>query len=120
MSHDWPQYIERYGDTASLVRKNPHFRKDVETGELGSPPLIELLRTLRPEWWFAAHMHTRFEAIVEHQGAAPWAQSLRKADGTTTQPATTPAETQFLALDKCLPNRDFLEVCLRLFEYVYS
>ncbi|KAF5327322.1 hypothetical protein D9619_004265 [Psilocybe cf. subviscida] len=109
MSHDWPQYIEQYGDTKSLVKRNPHFRRDVETGLLGSPPLMELLRTLRPEWWFAAHMHTRFEATVEHQGPPP-RQPVRKPDGATTQRATTPSETQFLALDKCLPNRDFLEV----------
>jgi lariat debranching enzyme len=36
------------------------------SGQLGSPPLLGLLRALRPEWWFAAHLHTRFEACVVH------------------------------------------------------
>lgn len=26
-----------------------------------------LLQTLKPKWWFAAHLHTRFEATVSHQ-----------------------------------------------------
>lgn len=25
-----------------------------------------LLRTLQPEWWFSAHLHTRFETCVVH------------------------------------------------------
>lgn len=36
------------------------------SGQLGSPPLLGLLRALQPEWWFAAHLHTRFEACVVH------------------------------------------------------
>lgn len=28
---------------------------------------MELLRTLKPQWWFAAHLHTRFEACVQHE-----------------------------------------------------
>jgi lariat debranching enzyme len=36
------------------------------SGQLGSPPLFNLLRNLQPEWWFSAHLHTRFEACVVH------------------------------------------------------
>jgi lariat debranching enzyme len=117
-----------------------------------------LLKTLKPEWWFSAHMHTRFTATVEHEGVrreqvAPLPvqnpDEIRIEDddfegSVPTRSARTPAveavecvsknpdeitlddeeegvhvppppppppsETKFLALDKCLPRRQFLEV----------
>ncbi|KAH7928638.1 DBR1-domain-containing protein [Leucogyrophana mollusca] len=164
LSHDWPQSIEQYGDVQALLRRKPFFRQDISTGNLGSPPLMGLLQTLRPQWWFSAHLHVRFEAVVHHgqvpgfnsnPGTAPTpvhnpdeitidddefdtdsatvtqaalpAQSEpehappRNPDEITLDdeeehvaepppPSTQPAETKFLALDKCLPRRDFLEV----------
>ncbi|KAJ2697208.1 lariat debranching enzyme [Coemansia sp. IMI 203386] len=65
VSHDWPQYIERFGDTQELLRKKPFFKNEVERGDLGSPVNALLLERLRPAWWFSAHMHSRFEATVE-------------------------------------------------------
>lgn len=56
---------------------------------LGSPVATELLMTLKPDYYFAAHLHVKFPALVRHQG------------GRTTR---------FLALDKCLPQRDFLQI----------
>jgi len=66
LSHDWPQSIEQYGDIHELLRKKPFFRQDINSGNLGSPPLMGLLQTLRPNWWFSAHLHVRFEAVVKH------------------------------------------------------
>ncbi|ETW85004.1 hypothetical protein HETIRDRAFT_457218 [Heterobasidion irregulare TC 32-1] len=66
LSHDWPQGIEHHGDTRGLIRRKPFFRRDIDTGNLGSPPLMHLLRTLKPAWWFAAHLHVRFEALFTH------------------------------------------------------
>jgi lariat debranching enzyme len=66
MSHDWPHTIEQYGDLNSLLARKPFWRTDIETGQLGSPPLMEVLKTLRPKRWFAAHMHIRFEATISH------------------------------------------------------
>ncbi|KAG8691652.1 hypothetical protein FRC11_013668 [Ceratobasidium sp. 423] len=67
MSHDWPVDITRYGDVADLLKRKPFFRSDLEKGELGSPPMMDLLRSLRPRYWFSAHMHCKFEALVNHE-----------------------------------------------------
>ncbi|KAJ2695058.1 hypothetical protein H4R19_005866, partial [Coemansia spiralis] len=65
VSHDWPQYIERYGDTQGLLQKKPFFRAEVARGDLGSPPNAMLLERLRPAWWVSAHLHVRFTATLQ-------------------------------------------------------
>ncbi|KAG1869997.1 lariat debranching enzyme, C-terminal domain-containing protein [Suillus subluteus] len=160
LSHDWPQFIERHGDTQGLLRRKPFFRQDVQTGNLGSPPLMGLLRTLRPKWWFSAHLHVRFEATVQHEQSGIGSNSpstislpqnpdeiaIADDDFDANEPQNLPIETRlqttshnpdeitldeeeeeviqsppvvyqpqlsvtnFLALDKCLPKREFMEV----------
>ena len=162
MSHDWPQGIENYGDKHELFRRKPFFRGDSDKGILGSPPMAELLRNLRPTWWFSAHLHVRFEATVHHDSTAPATggsapvppppvqnpeeiaiddefdapptQESREAEhagedaeraranpdeitlddeeAAVAPPPLPPSTTRFLALDKCLPNRQFLEVSM--------
>jgi lariat debranching enzyme len=41
----------------------------VETNSLGSPPLLYLLKILRPSYWFSAHLHVRFAALYKHDGS---------------------------------------------------
>lgn len=65
------------------------FREDIELNQLGSVPAQKLLHSLKPDYWFAAHLHCQFAALVKHD------------DGT---------ETKFLALDKCLPKRRHLQI----------
>ncbi|KAJ7768523.1 lariat debranching enzyme, C-terminal domain-containing protein [Mycena metata] len=74
MSHDWPQSITDYGDLPKLLQHKTFLRSDIMSGQLGSPPLLNLLRTLQPEWWFSAHLHTRFEACVIHGEPTPGAE----------------------------------------------
>ena len=104
-----------------------------------------LLRSLKPQWWFAAHMHTRYEARVVHESRSklqgistqnpdeiliqddnfrrnvqppPAENSFLNPDEITLNdevaivetPPPPSSETKFLALDKCLPRRQFLEV----------
>ncbi|XP_059163125.1 lariat debranching enzyme B-like [Physella acuta] len=95
LSHDWPKGIYNHGNTSGLLRKKPFFREEVESNKLGSRPLLELLKHLQPTYWFAAHLHVKFAAHVEHTPAS--------SEG----PAKS---TKFLALDKCLPRRHFLQV----------
>ncbi|KAJ2843160.1 lariat debranching enzyme, partial [Coemansia erecta] len=62
VSHDWPQKIESFGDTANLLAKKPFFKADIEKNVLGSPANALLMERLRPKWWFSAHLHVRFTA----------------------------------------------------------
>ncbi|EJD51938.1 DBR1-domain-containing protein [Auricularia subglabra TFB-10046 SS5] len=177
LSHDWPQGIEHHGDLARLLQRKSFFKADIDSGRLGSPPMMTLLRKLQPKRWFAAHLHVRYEAAVHHgqhgslglqnpdeivmdEEEAPAANPdeivLDDLDDTSALPAANPDEisiddteapstdpvpvssnpdeivmdsaagneappaqtpppssprvTQFLALDKCLPKRAFLEV----------
>ena len=152
LSHDWPSGVEQHGNLNDLLRRKPFFRSDIQAGRLGSPPLMSLLRNLKPSWWFAAHLHTRFEARVQHDPlgspvvavsnpdeivigdedddfdvpsststAPPNAEEtgLQK-EVETTEPPPAPRETKFLALDKCLPRRQFLEASSFFFPVVSS
>ena len=85
LSHDWPLEIERFGDTAGLLRRKPFFkdevsrlhfslglkltRSQIDSNTLGSPPLRGLLDSLKPAYWFAAHLHVKFSALYKHDGS---------------------------------------------------
>jgi len=170
MSHDWPVDITSFGTShptpqlslQSLLRFKPFWKNDIQNGKLGSQPSMGLLRRLKPDWWFSAHMHARWDALVIHEpdgtvsqpgvqrAAALQPEAQRNPDeivideddddvapaanapAAEAEPARNPDEivmdeeesevavppeppkaattTKFLALDKCLPKRQFLEV----------
>ena len=85
LSHDWPCGITDYGNVEQLLRFKRHFREDIENNALGSPPTMDVLKHLLPNYWFSAHLHCKFPAVYQNK-------------------------TKFLGLDKCLPNRRFLQV----------
>ncbi|KAK6497619.1 hypothetical protein TWF481_012024 [Arthrobotrys musiformis] len=167
VSHDWPEGITKYGNEARLLAVKQHFRKEVAENRLGSPPLMGVLRKLKPTYWFAAHMHIKFPAVVDHGPALEstakeeedddWTQledtlkaknedeidldmdedettpqgedkkqkqpaqntqpeiaipssSSSPSSATYPSPPTKSTRTHFLALDKLLPRRDFLQI----------
>jgi len=150
LSHDWPDHVacsstRNDPNVVRLLQKKPFFRAEVERDDLGSPANRELMKRLKPTFWFAAHMHCKFAAIMKHtsEGNAP-ASSVAAKDpdeidlddeqsdygvdqkqGSTTSPAakrskpsddeddeerTPPPQTKFLALDKIVKGRDFMQV----------
>ena len=66
LSHDWPSSIYYHGDTDRLIRNKPFFDQEIKTNTLGSPPLLEVLNTIKPDYWFSAHLHVRFAAVFDH------------------------------------------------------
>ncbi|KAF7304246.1 DBR1-domain-containing protein [Mycena chlorophos] len=92
LSHDWPQSITDHGDLQALLRRKSFFAEDIRTGKLGSPPMLSLLRTLQPDWWFAAHLHTRFEAFVVHGDPTDPPAAESSAEAPVPQPPANPDE----------------------------
>ena len=70
VSHDWPRGIEWQGDWKTLFRKKDLFEADARAGTLGSSAARYVLDRLRPSYWFSAHLHCKFAAMVEHDKAA--------------------------------------------------
>ncbi len=89
LSHDWPTNITDHGNVEQLMRFKPYFREDIENKRLGSPPCEDLLMELKPKHWFSAHLHCKFTAQLKHD---------------------EDQVTDFIALDKCVLNRNFLEI----------
>jgi lariat debranching enzyme len=101
LSHDWPRGIALFGDTAGLLQKKRFLKDEILSNQFGSIAGEALMYDLKPKYWFSAHMHVKFAAVVRHPDPATHSAS-------SSPPA--PTTTKFLALDKCLPRRQFLQV----------
>ncbi|KAL1159471.1 hypothetical protein V6Z11_A08G295900 [Gossypium hirsutum] len=76
---------------ASMCLQNIlHSGYTIQRGTLGSKPAAQLLEKLKPSYWFSAHLHCKFTALVEHEEGGQ--------------------VTKFLALYKCLPGLKFLQI----------
>ncbi|MCJ1420969.1 hypothetical protein MMC32_007329 [Xylographa parallela] len=67
ISHDWPRGIEWMGDWKALFAKKDLFEADARAGTLGSSAAKYVMDRLRPPYWFAAHLHCKFSALVNHK-----------------------------------------------------
>lgn len=86
MTHDWPVSITKYGNEEQLLRYKPYFREDIEHNQLGNPYSTELIGEIRPHYWFAGHLHCKFQATVSHEA---------------NDECEAESQTNFLALHKC-------------------
>jgi lariat debranching enzyme len=68
ISHDWPQGVEWLGNWKQLFRWKKFFEEDAKTGRLGSVAAKQVLEWLRPKYWFSAHLHVKYAAVVKHDG----------------------------------------------------
>lgn len=136
LSHDWPRGIYRYcGPDAldALLRQKPHFAAEIADNAFGSPAAEEVLARVRPRFWFAAHHHCKFAAIARFGGAPAVAEGAEKVEGVKGGQAmsvgveggqavsdgvegvsggptkVTERCTRFLALDKCLPHKHYIQ-----------
>jgi len=78
-------------DVRKLLWKKRFLKNDIRSRLLGNPGATRLMKALKPRYYFAAHLHTKFAALVEHDN-----------DGCHC--------TRFLALDKVVPGRDFVQI----------
>jgi lariat debranching enzyme len=51
----------------------PFFDQEIKTNTLGSPPLLEVLNRIKPDYWFSAHLHVKFAAVFDHNDGHPGA-----------------------------------------------
>lgn len=166
ISHDWPKEVVWKGNWQQLFRFKPYFETDARSGRLGSLAAQRIMDRLRPKHWFAAHLHCKYVALVQHENNLKTDVQSEPLPGTianeptngvqntdeidieleSDQGQSSPASpdnadvseslrselpasfrrersdslphpvniankvTSFLALDKCLPNRRFLQV----------
>lgn len=109
LSHDWPTGVVYHGNTQELLKKKPFFEKDVRMNQLGSPINWKLLRQLKPKWWLSAHLHVKYEATVKHNKRKKKNDDEVDLDLSSDEESKE-SQTKFLALDKCLPRREWLDV----------
>lgn len=70
ISHDWPKGVEWKGNWKQLFRFKDHLEDDARNGRLGSVAAKDVMEWLRPKFWFSAHLHCKYAAVVEHEKKA--------------------------------------------------
>ena len=82
ISHDWPRGVEWKGNWGSLFARKNHFEPDARAGTLGSVAAKYVMDRLRPPYWFSAHLHVKFAAVVQHdQDVNPAPQDASASNG---------------------------------------
>ena len=66
LSHDWPKGVEWQGPHRWLFQRKDLFEADAISGKLGSVAAAQCLERLRPAYWFSAHLHIKYPALIRH------------------------------------------------------
>lgn len=107
ISHDWPSGVEWMGDYKWLFRKKDSFEADARSGKLGSVAAKLVLQRLRPPYWFSAHLHIKYAAVVDHNKPWPENAPLDKSlqiNGQAAQNGTTKHSTGLDGSTDALPE----------------
>ena len=112
ISHDWPQGVEWMGDYEQLFKRKKFLEADANKNALGSNAARQVMQHLKPPYWFSAHLHIKYAAMVPHEMED---NSTMEHEDTEyleegTRDAIRNSLTRFLALDKCLPHTNFLQL----------
>ncbi|PSK42069.1 hypothetical protein B9Z65_3983 [Elsinoe australis] len=99
VSHDWPKGIEWEGDHVKLFRKKDHLEQDAREGRLGNTAAKLVMDRLRPRYWYSAHLHVKFSAVVRHEGAKAESKA-EKASAATNGAADKNADEIDLDMDE--------------------
>lgn len=92
LSHDWPSSIYYHGDTDRLLRMKPFFDQEIKTNTLGSPPLLEVLNRIKPDYWFSAHLHVKFAAVFDHNDGYTVPSGSKAIESSGTEEVVNPDE----------------------------
>ena len=96
ISHDWPRAVEWHGDYKTLFKKKNDFEAESRDGTLGSVAARRVFDRLRPAYWFAAHLHVKFAAMVNHEESKDQLarERVQGAHATASYSDDTDAKTQ--------------------------
>ena len=84
ISHDWPKGVEWKGNWKQLFRYKKHLEDDARGGQLGSVAAQQVMDRLRPRYWYSAHLHCKYAAVVRHGGEDATQQPLPDAAENAT------------------------------------
>lgn len=84
VSHDWPKGVEWKGNWKQLFRFKGHLEEDARNNQLGSVAAQQAMDHLRPRYWFSAHLHCKYAAVVQYDQEHVVQQPLPEANGQST------------------------------------